>query len=423
MNIENLNKCHCNFCGRGVNDVRLMFPSPDERAYICDECAEQIYGISQLRLEGRDALTAILDDTDACCAEKIADLPTPHELKAYLDEYVIGQDYAKKVISTAVYNHYKRVFQDDDGTTIDKANVFVFGGSGCGKTHIAKTIAKRLNVPFTIVDATAFTVAGYVGEDVESIITRVLEEANFDVKKAERSIIVIDEIDKIARKSGRNPSITKEVNGEGVQHSLLKLLEGSEVNVPAKPGRKNPNDKFIKVNTKNILFICCGAFEGIDKIIEARMGTKRIGFEAKTDAKTEVFDKNNYMKHVTTDDLKDYGIIPEMLGRIPVMTYVNKLDAPTLRRILTEPKNSIIKQYTKLFAVDGVKLKFEDKVFDYIVDYAIKTDVGARGLRTIVEKILLDAMYDCPSIDKDTFKVTLKYAKAKLEEDNSEFVA
>ena len=345
------------------------------------------------------------------------DLPKPEEIKTFLDQYVIGQDDAKRFLSVSVYNHYKRLLQKagDDDVEIEKSNIIMVGSTGTGKTLLARTIAKLLHVPFTIVDATVLTEAGYVGEDIESILTRLLQVADYNVAQAEQGIVFIDEIDKIARKSD-NPSITRDVSGEGVQQGLLKLLEGSVVNVPPQGGRKHPDQKMIPVNTKNILFICGGAFDGIEKKIAQRLNTNVVGYGAVRN--TAAIDKNNMMQYIAPQDLKSFGLIPEIIGRLPVLTHLNPLDRTALRAILTEPKNSIIKQYVKLFEMDGVKLTFEDAVFEYIVDKAIEYKLGARGLRSIVETIMMDAMFEIPSEHKDGFTVTLDYARAQLEKAN-----
>jgi ATP-dependent Clp protease ATP-binding subunit ClpX len=336
------------------------------------------------------------------------------EIKSFLDQYVIGQDDAKKYLSVSVYNHYKRLMQKDSGddVEIEKSNILMVGPTGTGKTLLAKTIAKKLHVPFTIVDATVLTEAGYVGEDIESILTRLLQVADYNVPSAERGIVFIDEIDKIARK-GDNPSITRDVSGEGVQQGLLKLLEGAVVNVPPQGGRKHPDQKMIAVNTKNILFICGGAFEGIEKKIAARLNTKVVGYGASKEI--ENIDRNNFLQYIAPQDLRAFGLIPEIIGRLPILTYLNPLDRDSLRRILTEPKNSIIKQYVKLFAMDHVSLSFEPEVFEYIVDKAIEFRLGARGLRAISESIIMDAMYEIPSGHQDSLLVTLDYARQKID--------
>jgi len=341
-------------------------------------------------------------------------LPKPKEIKQFLDEYVIGQDDAKKYLSVSVYNHYKRLLQKDSGddVEIEKSNIIMVGPTGTGKTLLAKTIARKLHVPFAIVDATVLTEAGYVGEDIESILTRLLQVADYDVTAAERGIVFIDEIDKIARK-GDNPSITRDVSGEGVQQGLLKLLEGSVVNVPPQGGRKHPDQKMIAVNTKNILFVCGGAFDGIEKKIAARLNTKVVGYSATQE--TLHVDRTNFLQYIAPQDLKSFGLIPEIIGRLPVLTYLNPLDRNALRAILTEPKNSIIRQYVKLFEMDDVQLSFEPAVFDYIVDKAVEFKLGARGLRAISETIIMDSMYEIPSGVQETLCITLEYAKSKVE--------
>ena len=341
-------------------------------------------------------------------------LPAPHEIKKKLDEYVIGQEYAKKVMSVAVYNHYKRLQQpkDDTGVEIEKSNIIMVGSTGTGKTLIARTIAKLLEVPFTIVDATVFTEAGYVGEDVESILSRLLQVADYDLEAAERGIVFIDEIDKIARKSD-NPSITRDVSSEGVQQGLLKLLEGTMVNVPPKGGRKHPDQDYIHVDTRNILFVCGGAFDGIERKIAQRMNTHVVGYNSVQNVRK--IDKNNLMQYILPQDLKSFGLIPEIIGRLPVLTYLNPLDKEALRKILVEPKNSIIKQYEKLFEMDGIKLEFDKEALEYVVDKAVEYKLGARGLRSIVESMMMNAMYEIPSTKKKKFKVTLDYAKTELE--------
>ena len=396
----------CSFCGRSDKEVQLMITGID--GYICNECVERANEICQ------DALKTV---SQSKLGLDLKTLPKPQDIKTFLDQYVIGQDEAKRYLSVAVYNHYKRLLQKtgDDEVEIEKSNIIMVGATGTGKTLLARTIAKFLSVPFTIVDATVLTEAGYVGEDIESILTRLLQVADYDVKAAERGIVFIDEIDKIARK-GDNPSITRDVSGEGVQQGLLKLLEGSVVNVPPQGGRKHPEQRMIPVDTKNILFICGGAFDGIERKIAQRLNTHVVGYHAVEN--TAKVDKDNMMQYIAPQDLKAFGLIPEIIGRMPILTYLNPLDRTALRDILTEPKNSITKQYIKLFEMDGVKLSFDDDVLEYVVDKAIEFKLGARGLRSIVETIMMDVMFDLPSSKKKTFTVTLDYAKSQLEKAN-----
>lgn len=403
----------CSFCGRGENDVRLLITGIN--GYICEDCAMQAHDIV--------LSSGVLGNAEKKKGGKkserfkLSKVPKPVEIKEYLDQYVIGQDDAKRFLSVAVYNHYKRLMQADDrsGVEIEKSNIIMVGSTGTGKTLLARTIAKLLDVPFTIVDATVFTEAGYVGEDVESILSRLLQVADYDVEAAERGIVFIDEIDKIARKSD-NPSITRDVSGEGVQQGLLKLLEGSVVNVPPKGGRKHPDQDYVHVDTKDILFICGGAFDGIEQKIAHRLNMHVIGY--KNVQNVRKIDKNNLMQYILPQDLKSFGLIPEIIGRLPVLTYLDPLDKEALSRILVEPKNSIVKQYIKLFKMDGIKLTFPKETLEYIVDRAVEYKLGARGLRSIVEAIMMDAMFEIPSTDVKKFDVTLDYAEKQLDKTN-----
>jgi ATP-dependent Clp protease ATP-binding subunit ClpX len=396
---------NCSFCGRDKQDTNVLIAGIN--SHICDSCIEQAVGIVHSEKEGKDQqiLAAQMN------------LLKPIDIKAHLDQYVIGQDSAKKILSVAVYNHYKRLVQppsvDEEEIEIEKSNIIMVGQTGTGKTLLARTIAKVLNVPFCIADATVLTEAGYVGEDVEAILSRLLQAADYDVKAAQRGIVFIDEVDKIARKSD-NPSITRDVSGEGVQQAMLKLLEGAEVQVPPQGGRKHPEQKMVSIDTKNILFVCGGAFDGIDRVIGKRLSTQAIGYNSN---KKEKVDKDNLLQYISPQDLKGFGLIPELIGRLPVLTHLKPLDKEALRQILTEPKNSLTKQYVKLFEMDGITLSIHDEVLDYIVEKAIDFKLGARGLRSICETIMIDAMFDGPSDSENNkeFKLTLEYAQNKIE--------
>lgn len=404
----------CSFCGRSENEVAMLITGMN--GFICNECAEQAFDIVTSQGMANSSKGAAAKNGKNA-AQSMKNVPKPQEIKDYLDQYIIGQDDAKRYLSVAVYNHYKRLSQPDtdDGVEIEKSNIIMVGSTGTGKTLMARTIAKLLNVPFTIVDATVFTEAGYVGEDVESILSRLLQVADYDLEATQRGIVFIDEIDKIARKSD-NPSITRDVSGEGVQQGMLKLLEGTMVNVPPKGGRKHPDQDYIHVDTRNILFICGGAFDGIERKIAQRMNTHTVGYNSVQN--TRKIDQKDMMQYIAPQDLKSFGLIPEIIGRLPVLTHLNPLDHDALRRILVEPKNSIVRQYVKLFQMDKIELSFTTEALDYIVDKAVEYKLGARGLRSIVENIMTDAMFEAPSKNIKAFEVTKDYAQQQLEKHN-----
>lgn len=410
------NGVKCSFCGKEPSYTNILVPSPFGDTYICSECVDQIEDLLKDYYEENPSIRpdkAKGKKSKAAIEPETKELPTPAEIRAFLDQYVIGQDDAKKYLSVAVYNHYKRLAQDKDDIDIEKSNIIMVGPTGTGKTLLAKTIARQLDVPFAIVDATVLTEAGYVGEDIESLLVRLLQAADYDVAKAERGIVFIDEIDKIARK-GDNPSITRDVGGEGVQQGLLKLLEGSVVNVPPQGGRKHPEQPMIAVDTKNILFICGGAFEGIEQAIAHRLNSSFVGFS--TNSESRRIERDNFMRHVAPQDLRTFGLIPEIIGRLPILTHLLPLDRDALRRILTEPKNAITRQYTKLMGMDGVKLEWQPEALDFIVDKAIEYKLGARGLRSIVETILMNAMFDIPTDKPGEFVVTPEFCDRQLKE-------